>query len=127
MAFSYLLNSADADIVKISRVRLELGDTIEDAGVLPGGGNLSNLEIQTYLDANDGDVKRATGDLCAVLSRRWSVVADVQLGPRRESYSQVAAQWLKQAEASSTGAGYVSFVAQAQRADGYTEYAESVA
>ncbi len=124
MAFSYVLDSADPIEANVARVRLALGDTVEGTGILPSGANLSDLEIQVVLDENESDVTRAVGDLCAILARHWAVAADVQVGPRRESLSQVANQWREQAKAASTGAGYVSFAASAKRDDGYAANAQ---
>lgn len=123
MAFSYLLDSADPIEANVARVRLALGDTVEGTGILPSGANLSDLEIQVVLDENEADVPRAVGDLCAILARHWAVAADVQVGPRRESLSQVANAWQEQAQAASTGAGYVSFAVNAKRGDGYAQNA----
>ena len=40
---------------------------------------------------------RTVAGCCELLSTRWAQLADLQVGPRRESYSQVSAAYLKRA------------------------------
>ena len=49
MSFTYYLSSTNATTAALARVRLEIGDTVEGAGVLPDGGNLTDEEITVYL------------------------------------------------------------------------------
>ncbi len=126
MAFTYNLASADASIVLISRVRLEIGDTVNSAGVLPDGGNLTDAEIQLYLTQNGGDVALTVSSLAGVLARRWATVADVSVGPRSESLSQIAKAWERQASTLPGGEAYGAFAMGPKRIDGYSEYAESL-
>lgn len=104
MAFTYDL-TATGDDLNISKVRLELGDNTEDDGVLPSGANFQDAEIQVYLDATSDDIGQTVSALCTVLSRRWASVADVAVGPRRESLSKISQQWADRAKAPSQGAG----------------------
>jgi len=120
MSFSYTLGSGDARTAAVARVRLELGDTVSGAGVLPNGGNLSDEEIGVYLDLYGNDnVGLAVNALAGVLARQWSTLADVTVGPRSEKLSQVAAAWERQAAALGGSGG--SFVVQPVRVDGYSE------
>ena len=125
MAFNYDLASSDTDIESISKVRFDLGDTVEDSGVLPDGSNLSDEEIQMVLDAAGADVDEAVGVLCGVLARRWAVVADIAVGPRRENLSQVSKRWQENAISltGSLGGEQAAFVTQPVRSDGYSENA----
>ena len=123
--FSYLLDSDDAETAAIARVRLEIGDTVEGAGVLPDGGNLSDEEIAVFLTQYANDVALATAALAGVLARRWSVLADVTVGPRSERLSQVAQAWERQAAALGGGATFGAFVLSPVRVDGYSENADA--
>ena len=118
--FSYLLDSDDAETAAIARVRLEIGDTVEGAGVLPDGGNLSDEEIAVFLTQYANDVALATAALAGVLARRWSVLADVTVGPRSEKLSQVAQAWERQAATLAGGDAYGSFAMIPTRVDGYS-------
>lgn len=91
MSFSY---DPDTDI---GVIRLELGDTTIGTGVKPDSGNLSNEELQVWLD-REGDVMRAVAAACEALARMWSGVADVSIGPRSESLGRVADQWRNRAQ-----------------------------
>lgn len=123
MAFSYGLNSSDNTIKLISQVRMQLGDHVEDCGVLPDNGNLQDDEIQYFLDATTNDVAQAVSQIAELLSRRWATVADVQVGPRRESLSQVSKKW---ADLASTGGEqYDSFTTEVDRVDGYSVAADA--
>lgn len=121
MAFTYDL-TATGDDLAISKVRLELGDTVEDAGVLPSGANLSDKEIQTYLDAYSDDVTQTVGALCGVLSRHWAGAADIAVGPRRETLSQVSQRWAEME--AKLNPGHASFAIGVQRDDGYADNAD---
>lgn len=80
----------------IGKIRLELGDDTAGSGVLPTGFNLTDEQLQVVLD-REGSVMRAVAGVCELLSTRWAQLADLQVGPRRESYSQVSAAYLKRA------------------------------
>src|SRR5678815_1371987 len=123
MAFTYALGSSDPGTLALSRVRLELGDQVEGNGVLPSGANLQDEEISFYLTLNADDISVTVASLAGVLSRQWAVVADVQVGPRKETSSQVSLRWATiagdQATADSLDGGS-SFVTTLGRVDGYT-------
>lgn len=128
MSFSYDLLSSDASVLAISKVRMELGDNVAGSGVLPDGSNLSNEEIASKLSDLDSNVTATVAALAGLLARRWANHADVQVGPRRESLSQVSKQWAELAsELSNAGLGgaWVSFSVGTQTGDGYAEAAEA--
>lgn len=104
MTFTYDL-TATGDNLNISKVRLEIGDTVEDSGVLPDGANLDDTEIQLYLDATSDDIGQTVSAICNMLARRWATVVDVAVGPRRESLSKVSEQWAARAKTPSAGGG----------------------
>lgn len=117
-------NDTESDI---GLVRLELGDDIEGQGVRPDGSNLADVQIQAWLD-REGSVMRAAAAACEALSRQWTVVANIQVGARREELSKVSEQWMSQAEKLRTqygGGGSGAFSTSMRRADGYAEEAES--
>lgn len=126
MAFTYTLGSADATTAAIARVRLEIGDTVSGAGVLPDGSNLSDEEITVYLvQAGNNDVALTVSALAGVLARRWATLADVTVGPRSEKLSQVAQAWERQAATLAGGDAYGSFAMMPTRVDGYSAQATS--
>lgn len=110
----------------IGKVRLEIGDDAYSAGVKPDGTNFSDEEIQVYID-REGSVMRAVAGLCEALANRWAVVADISVGPRRESLSQVSQGYRDRSQSlrlqyGGAGQGVVSV--QPNRVDGFSEYAE---
>jgi len=118
MTFTYLIAN------DIGKVRLEIGDTIENSGVYPDGSNLSDEEIQVLLD-REGAVMKAAAGACELLARRWAREIDTRVGERQEKPSTVSAAWLKQAEQLRADFGYGagsgasgSFVT---RQDGYSD------
>ena len=92
------------NLLNISRVRLELGDTIEDAGVRPDGSNLSDEEILLWLDEESNDIMTVVGRACAALSKMWTNIANITVGPRREELGKVAKEWSDRATESSPAA-----------------------
>lgn len=128
MAFTYDLDTADADRLLISKVRLEIGDTVLNNGVKPDSSNFSDEEILVLLDREGDDFKRACAALLSILSNMWSGVANIQVGPRREDLSQVSKQYSARAKLlqEQSGAGSAkSFSAGFKRADGYAEINDS--
>ena len=124
MTFTYDLANADDTIVLVSKIRLQVGDTTEDDGVLPDGSNLSDEEIEVLLDQEDDDYLRATAAACELLARHWARVADIAVGPRREALSKVAESWRKQAKDMRARYGYGTggvFSAGVIRVDGLSD------
>ena len=128
MTYTYDLSSTDTDLLAISMVRLELGDTVEGTGVRPDGTNLSDEEISVWLDAESNVVMRGVARACEALARLWSPVTNVTIGPRKEEFGKVADQWAKQAEAlrdTYGGSSGSSFSIGLTRTDGYSVAAEA--
>ena len=91
---------------RVGQVRLELGDTdtTAGAGVKPDGTNLSDAELQYWLDragraTTDPDalIMLAVMFACQKLARDWGRAADIETPTRRESLSQVAKAWAARA------------------------------
>lgn len=120
MSFTYTLASSDATTAAIARVRLEIGDTVSGAGVLPDGSNLTDEEITVYLTQTGNDVALTVSALAGVLARRWATLADVTVGPRSEKLSQVAQAWERQAATLAGDDAYGAFAMQPTRVDGYS-------
>jgi hypothetical protein len=108
MAFTYNLASANEDTLNISRVRLELGDTVQNAGVRPDGSNLQDDEILLWLSEEENDISRTVARACSALANMWTNVANITVGPRREELGKIAEGWEKRAAtaAPSEGANY---------------------
>lgn len=127
MSFTYNLSSSDADELLISRVRLELGDTVEDSGVKPDGFNISDEEISLILDASDDDVMSTVTSLADIMARHWANTVDVTTGPRREALSQASKRWRDIADemrASGEAKAGTFFSFAPDRTDGYSAYAD---
>lgn len=95
----------------VGKVRLLVGDTVQDSGVRPDGSNFTDDEIDYFLDAEGDSIDMATARACDVLATQWANVADLSVGPRRESLSQVAeryAERAKQLRSGSLSAGYIT-------------------
>ncbi len=99
MSFTYSLTT------DIGKLRLALGDTTDGSGVRPDGSNLEDEELDVFLALEGDDVDLATARACEVLATQWAHVADLTVGPRRESLSQIAARYQERAKALRAGAG----------------------
>ena len=121
MSFTYVLTT------DIGKVRLEIGDVSSaiGAGVKPDGTNLTDEEIQVWLTREE-TVGRAAAAACEALSTTWARVADVAVGPRRESLGQVAKQYAERAKAlrEQHGGGGHGFTIGLDREDGFSEHAD---
>lgn len=95
MAFTYDLSSSDAALARIAQVRMRLRDGVEGSGVLPASANLQDAEITQLLSDYDLDVLAASAAACELVAAAWAGAADITVGPRRESLSQVADRWQK--------------------------------
>ena len=91
MAFTYDLST------NVGKIRLELGDTIQNSGIRPNNGNLSDEELQYWYD-RELNVMRAVAAACEALARMWSTAASISIGPHSESLSDVAEAWDKRAK-----------------------------
>jgi hypothetical protein len=105
MSFTYDLTTA------IGKVRLALGDTTDGTGPRPDGSNFEDEELDTFLVLEDDDVELATARALEVLATQWASRADLQVGPRKESLSQIAARYAEQATAVRGRCGAISSAA----------------
>lgn len=124
MTFTYDLSSVVAATLAISKVRLELGDTVASAGVRPDSNNLSDEEIAIWLTDEDNHIMRTTARACEALARMWSPVSNHTLGPEREDAGAVAEKWQKMAKTLRIeygGSSGSAFSVSMEREDGYSE------
>ena len=105
MTFTYNLASTDSTLLAISKVRLELGDTVLNAGVRPDGSNLLDEEIQIWLTEESDDVSQTVARAAAALANIWTNVANITVGPRREELGSVAKAWADRASEAGPAAG----------------------
>lgn len=105
MTFTYNLASNDANLVLISKVRLELGDTVANAGVRPDGSNLTDEEIRIWLTDEANDISQTVARAAAALSNIWTNVANITVGPRKEDLGSVAKAWADRAKEAGPAAG----------------------
>lgn len=127
MTFTYDLSSAVDATLAISKVRLEIGDTVSAMGVRPDGSNLSDEEISNWLDEEDYNIMRTAARACEALSRMWSSIATITVGPRKEELGKVSTEWAKQAKAIRDiygGTSSSAFSVGTSREDGYSIAAE---
>ncbi|HSV86946.1 MAG TPA: hypothetical protein VLH85_10250 [Levilinea sp.] len=121
MAFTYDLANGNSQIVLISLVRLEIGDTTLGAGVRPDGSNLSDEEIGIWLAREGDDILRSTAAACEALSRQWANVANITLGPRKEELGKVSDNYARRAEQlrEQSGGSDTTFSSNWAKQDGY--------
>ncbi len=93
VAFTYDLTT------DTGKLRLEIGDTVSDAGVKPDGSNFSDAELAYFLVQESDSVGRATARACEVLARMFAGYVDLAVGSRRESLSQAAKAYTDRATA----------------------------
>lgn len=92
MAFTYDLAT------NAGQVRLLIGDITDGAGVKPDHTNFTDAEIEHFLDQENDVVKGAAALACEVLAAMYATVVDIAVGPRRESLSKIADNFLRLAE-----------------------------
>ena len=126
MAFHYDIASADATLKTLSELRLEIGDTEENAGPRPRNQNFSDAELQLLLD-REGDTMRAAAAACETLARQWARVASAQVGQLRNDYNHVSETYRQQAQdlRAQYGGGASGIAVAVERSDGYADAAAS--
>ncbi len=93
MSFTYDLANVDTTLLLISKVRLEIGDTVEGAGVRPDGRNLSDAEISFWLTEESEVYLLAAARACDAMSRAWANYVDITAGKLRENLDTVSAKY----------------------------------
>jgi len=120
MAITYIGDlSTDRD-----KVRFYLQDTVEASGPKPSEGNFTDAEVDGLINL-EGSWQRAVAAGLEALAVAWSRYADLTVGPRKESLSQIAARYQKLAEEWRERYGSATmrpvYVAGQVRVDGYSD------
>lgn len=127
MTFTYDLTEADADLLLISQVRLELGDTVSGSGVRPNNVNLSDEELWSWLESESYDIQRTVGRAAMALSNMWaSAPTSKSAGPYSVSYKDISNAWAKRASELGVEVGGIAGFGGLQssslrKVDGYSE------
>lgn len=86
MAFTYDLST------NVGKIRLFIGDTVEDAGLLPDGRNIQDEEITALLTQEDDILRRGAAACLEMLSNVWAAQAGTyELGEESEENTQAEA------------------------------------
>ncbi|MCA9921554.1 MAG: hypothetical protein KC421_04235 [Anaerolineales bacterium] len=56
----------------IGQCRFEMGDAIENDGVMPGGRNFTDAQIQYLLTKEGNHIGRTKAAMCEILAREWN-------------------------------------------------------
>lgn len=122
MTFTYDL-TATGNSLTYSKLRLEIGDSIENSGVKPTNANFSDEELDLILDEEGSVVGRAAARCFEILANWWSRVADIAVGPRRESLSKVATDFAGRAREyrRQHGGGMGAYAYGLIKKDGYSD------
>lgn len=126
MAFTYDLDNSDTTKADISRIRLEIGDTVEDAGVRPDGRNFTDEEITVLYEDEGSSVGKGAAKVCEVLAREWARVPKTRLGDLNVDPAHMSKTWQAQANQLRKIYGYQqakAFATQLTRADADTQQA----
>jgi len=88
----------DGDLgTDLCKVRFSIGDKVDGSGPLPEDENFTDEEIAGVITVA-GTWQRAVAQLLDALSVEWSQHADITVGPRRQSFAQVAEAYAKRAD-----------------------------
>lgn len=120
MTFTYVGDlSTDLD-----NVRFNIGDTVENTGVRPSGGNFTDEEIGGLI-TREGSWQKATAAIYETLAAEYARFVNLTLGPRREDmsdaakmYADLAEKWRDEYGSTATGRAGSSAVT---RIDGYSD------
>ncbi len=123
MSFTYDLFSSDPNALRISKVRLNLGDKVSGSGPFPDSSNFSDEELTQILLQESNDVMRAVAACCETLANAWSSIGDVRVGSRDEGLGSRAAQFADRAKALRERYGGQAMVVSSgwTRVDGYQD------
>jgi hypothetical protein len=124
--FSYDLASTDPRIAAISKIRLEIGDNVENQGVLPTGKNFKDAEIYFFWIDEGENQFRAIAAICGTLARHWARMADITTGDVSRRNSAVAKEWRAESDRLRAVYGWSngyssSFSTGMSRTDGYSD------
>lgn len=107
----------------LDKVRFYIQDTVANSGPKPAGANFTDTELNGLITV-EGSWQRAVAGAFEVLAGLWGQYVDIAVGPRRESLSQTAANYAKQAgewRAKYGGSASGTGTRQPTRVDGYSD------
>jgi len=81
----------------LDKVRFYINDKSESSGPLPLSANFSDAEINGLI-TSEGSWQKAVAGALEILASAWATYSDISVGSRKESLSQIAASYQKQAE-----------------------------
>lgn len=118
MAFTYQPDLSD----DVSKLRFELGDIVENTGILPDGTNVQDETLQSII-TTEGSVGLAAARMCEILSRMWTRYAgSVSVGARSETFRQAEIyRDMAASLRSQYGGGARAVSVEMYRDDGYHE------
>lgn len=120
MAFTY----DDSLSTDRAKVRFYLQDTVSGSGPKPSSGNFTDNEVDGLVTA-EGKWQRAVAAGLETLAASWRRYADITVGPRKESLSQIAEGYASDAEEWRDRHGYsgtgTTGAVWLTRVDGYSD------
>jgi len=115
MTFTYDVEAIGNELV-IAKLRLRIGDTIQDSGARPSGLNYSDEELLLAYSEEVSDLGRTHAYLCETLAAEWSKnTLTWRLGQESESARQ-AKEFRELAKTLRTRHGYTETGGQADNA-----------
>jgi hypothetical protein len=78
------------------KIRFHIQDTVEDSGPKPDGANFTDNELAGLLTI-EGTWQKTVAACYEVLEAAWADYADISVGSRRESFSQIADRYARKA------------------------------
>ncbi len=112
--FSYNLADSDAQVVLISKVRLEIGDTDETKALF------EDEEVTTKLADHGENVPLAAAALCDILARRFARDFDFATDGQSFNRSQMSKQYAQLAR-DLRGRAQGATTVSTRRVDGYSQ------
>lgn len=89
MAFTY--NAALSS--NRDKVRFYINDKVADSGPLPGDVNFTDEELDGVLTMEGDNWQRSVASCYDMLQSAWAIYSDMAVGPRRQSYGQIATKY----------------------------------
>jgi hypothetical protein len=80
MTFSYHIDHTTQATQDVAKIRLAIGDTVEDEGPRPDGSNFSDEEITSIITDEGGDLGRAQAAMHEILSGAWASAPKTMFG-----------------------------------------------
>ncbi len=88
MAFTFDLAATGDDLI-VSKIRLFIGDNVENSGILPDGANFQDDEILAFYSDEGLHQRRAAAAALEAAAARWSAHAGrYKLGPEDQESMQ---------------------------------------